>query len=261
MNTHIIPKSEPLVYNGVPITANAEMLSLTDMWIAGGRDDAKRPANWARKEGADFISHMHDVLNVPVGHIIKAERGKGGSTFAHWQIGLAYAKYLSPEFHMWCNQVVRERMEGKSVAVASLPPEILEMIRRDDGISRMLAHKVTGIEGVVQSLAATVAAIASVVQPGQPVLIRSGKTAGQILKSSGFVGMKGLSVWFGNRLEAFGCRMPGNACSEMGLTKARLFDPDKAEMYLDNGGRIAIDQKIAERRGQKKLRLIKGEDA
>lgn len=29
-------------------------------------------------------------------HIYKAQRGKGGGTYAHWQIALAYAKYLSP---------------------------------------------------------------------------------------------------------------------------------------------------------------------
>jgi hypothetical protein len=33
---------------------------------------------------------------------------------------LAYAKYLSPEFHMWCNTVVRDRMEGRLVATEEL---------------------------------------------------------------------------------------------------------------------------------------------
>lgn len=102
-----------LTYNGVAIRERDEMLSLTDMWKAAGGDDARRPANWARKEGADFIAHMEAVLNVPPGHIIRTERGRTGSTFAHWQIGLAYAKYLNPEFHMWCNTVVRGHMQGK----------------------------------------------------------------------------------------------------------------------------------------------------
>jgi hypothetical protein len=53
--------------------------------------------------------------NLSEAQVIAAKRGKGGGTFAHWQIGLAYAKYLSPEFHMWCNEVVRERMEARSV--------------------------------------------------------------------------------------------------------------------------------------------------
>ncbi len=87
------------------------MLSLTDMWEAAGSDPSKRPADWARKEGAEFIAHMEAVLNMPVGHIIRAQRGRNGGTWAHWQIGLAYAKYLSPEFHMWCNEVVRAHIQ------------------------------------------------------------------------------------------------------------------------------------------------------
>lgn len=148
-----------LNYQGHIIADKGEMLSLTDMWKAAGGDDAKRPANWARKDGADFIVHMHSVLNVPQGHIIKAERGKGGATFAHWQIGLAYAKYLSPEFHMWCNEVVRERMEGKSVSIATLSPEIIEMICRDDGISRQMNGKVTKLEKQIDGLLSQVNAL------------------------------------------------------------------------------------------------------
>ena len=34
------------------------------------------------------------------------KRGKGGAALAHWQVGMAYAKYLNHDFHMWCNEVV-----------------------------------------------------------------------------------------------------------------------------------------------------------
>lgn len=139
-----------LVYNGEVIRDRGEMVSLTDMWKAAGADDAKRPANWARKEGADFIAHIGLVLNVPEGHIIRGTRGRNGATFAHWQIALAYAKYLSPEFHMWCNVVVRERMDGS--ARSSLPANVAEQIERSFGIARMLAHKVAGLEQTIESL-------------------------------------------------------------------------------------------------------------
>ena len=39
------------------------------------------------------------------------------NTWANWQIGLVYAKYLSPPFHAWGNEVIRARMEGKLVPV------------------------------------------------------------------------------------------------------------------------------------------------
>lgn len=86
-----------------------EMLSLTDMWKAHGGDLARQPSNWlASAEAKNFI----EVLN-PGNSGIITKRGKNGGTYAHWQIAMAYAKYLSPEFHMWCNEVVRERMEGR----------------------------------------------------------------------------------------------------------------------------------------------------
>lgn len=48
---------------------------------------------------------MAATLNVPKRDIYQAGRGRGGGTFAHWQIALAYAKYLSPRLHMQVNEV------------------------------------------------------------------------------------------------------------------------------------------------------------
>nr|WP_274704718.1 KilA-N domain-containing protein [Aquabacter cavernae] len=54
------------------------------------------------------MDHVAISHNLTVGQVMTTKRGKGGGTYAHWQIGLAYAKYLSPEFHMWRNTAVRE---------------------------------------------------------------------------------------------------------------------------------------------------------
>lgn len=90
-----------------------EMLSLTDMWKAAGAPDGHAPSDWLDLVTTkEFIGCVEASLNAGNPGII-AKRGKGGGTFAHWQIGLAYAPYLSPEFHMWCNEVVRERMEAR----------------------------------------------------------------------------------------------------------------------------------------------------
>lgn len=254
--------TSPLVYRGEIIADRGDMLCLTDMWRAAGAMDAKRPANWIRKEGKEFISAASELLNVPHGHIQTKRGGRGegqGATFAHWQIGLAYAKYLSPEFHMWCNEVVRERMEGHK-SVATLAPDVMELIRRDDGISRMLAHKVTGMETTIQTLASAVAAIASVIQPPGTGIYVTGKTAGEIWRTAGFPRIR-VTSWFSNRLCEMGCQIDGNRRSPVGLDRAKLFDPDKAEAWLKNGGRALVDAYIAERRGQSKLRLVGGKAA
>lgn len=40
--------------------------------------------------------------------LIRAKPGSGGGTFAHPVIGLAYAEFLSPDFHIWCNERLLE---------------------------------------------------------------------------------------------------------------------------------------------------------
>lgn len=247
----------PLVYNGEVIAERGEMLSLTGMWRAADSPTHREPWNWTRKEGAAFVAAVAIAHNLPDSQVLTKKRGKGGETFAHWQIGLAYAKYLSPEFHMWCNEVVRERMAGVSKSVATLPPDVMELIRRDDGISRMLAHKVTGMEATIQTLASAVAAIASVIQPPGTGIYVTGKTAGEIWRSAGFPRIR-VTSWFSNRLCEMGCQIDGNRRSPVGLDRAKLFDPDKAEAWLKNGGRALVDAYIAERRGQTKLRLVAG---
>jgi len=151
----------PLVYNGEVITQRDQMISLTDMWKAQGADPARQPANWlASTDAKNFI----EVLN-PGNSGVMAKSGKNGGTYANWQIALAYAKYLSPEFHIWCNTVVRERMEGKSASTAVLSSDVMEMIRRDDGIAKMLAHKVTEQGRAISTLVENMATLMAIVQP------------------------------------------------------------------------------------------------
>ncbi|MEQ9347734.1 MAG: phage antirepressor KilAC domain-containing protein [Thalassospira sp.] len=105
-----------LDYNGSVIRIDAEKLNLTDMWRAAGSDPSRKPAEWLRSADAQkFCSFLAESLNVEISHLLEIGKGRTGATVAHWQIGLAYAKYLSPEFHMWCNTVVRDRMENKPV--------------------------------------------------------------------------------------------------------------------------------------------------
>lgn len=86
-------------------------VSLNDLWVIAGSQQNKDPRQWKRKEGAEFIKFSSEFLNVPEKHIIKSQRGAGGGTYAHKQIALAYAKYLSHELHHTVNQVFFERIE------------------------------------------------------------------------------------------------------------------------------------------------------
>lgn len=84
--------------------------------------------------------------------------------------------------------------------------------------------------------------------------LTTGRTPGELLREFGFAPVKGLAKWFGNRMERAGCGIGGRTGHN--TSRARAFDRDKARAWLGNGGRLLVEQKIAERRGQGKLHLV-----
>jgi hypothetical protein len=97
-------------YNGVAIAIEGkEKISLTDLWKASGNVETQHPKFWlGQDESNRFISTVANSLKVTRDYLLKVKRGKGGGTWAHWQIALAYAKYLSPELHMQVNEAFKK---------------------------------------------------------------------------------------------------------------------------------------------------------
>ena len=106
-----------LAYNNCTIKERGEMLSLTDMWRAAEGTDSQRPSKWLTIDATkQFVEYLSTTVPVADSELIQAlNEGGEWNTWAHWQIGLAYAKYLSPSFHAWCNSVVRDRMLGRTM--------------------------------------------------------------------------------------------------------------------------------------------------
>lgn len=126
---------QPLKYNGTTIGARGDgMYCLTDMWKSVGAHANKDPRQWSRFGGKDFIASTAESLNVGKSHIYKAGRGKGGRTFAHWQIALAYAKYLDHNFHRHVNEIFARFVDADPFMAVSIigrteDPEKLDYIR------------------------------------------------------------------------------------------------------------------------------------
>ena len=126
-----------LSYQGTPIRLRGAMLNLTDMWRAAGRPKDQRPADWlALEETTRFRAYAGDhwtevadpvaanagqagIWNIDTDGFVAAVRGNQGGTWAHWQFALSYARYLSPEFHLWCNTVVRDAMQWRAGPLAA----------------------------------------------------------------------------------------------------------------------------------------------
>lgn len=135
---------QPLTLGGTPLRTNpAGLVSLNDLHAAakaaGQADGKSDPREWQRKDGAQFIEFVATQLNVARGHIYAATRGKGGGTWAHWQIALAYAKYLSPALHMQVNDVYARFKAGDvklaaDIAERASPEKAEWLARRTAGI-------------------------------------------------------------------------------------------------------------------------------
>ena len=83
---------------------------------------------------------MDTNLNVTRCAIYKTKRGKGGGTFAHWKIALAYAQYLSHELHERILETYA-RVESGDVTLAA---EIAEK-QQDPKKTAWLAQRVKSI--------------------------------------------------------------------------------------------------------------------
>lgn len=133
-----------LNYQGFTIHLNQEgkLVNLTDMWNAAGSNPSKKPVEWLRLSGTaelllTFCKSQSDSLlqNKPVpgqkGYVQKnrqwANQVKNlaiqlgliatklgysvGGTYAIPNLAIAYAEYLSPEFHAWALTAIKERIE------------------------------------------------------------------------------------------------------------------------------------------------------
>lgn len=150
-----------LIIGGNAIKANeSNLVSLNDIYTAAeneGFAEGKRdPRRWKDEAGKEFIEVLTGALNVRSADIWKSTRGKGGGTFAHWQIALAYAKYLSPKLHMQVNEVYARAKSGDvtladEIADKATPEQQEWLARRVAGksvrnrfTSTLSAHGVSG---------------------------------------------------------------------------------------------------------------------
>lgn len=153
--------STSITIGGTPLKTNpAGLVSLTDLYkaaqAAGWADGKLDPKEWgraprAKKSGSsgrmsvsggpghDFIRFVAEQSNADAARIYATKRGQGGGTYAHWQIALAYAKYLSPELHMQVNEVYA-RVKSGDVTIAA---EIAERAKPAD--AEWLARRTAGV--------------------------------------------------------------------------------------------------------------------
>ena len=133
------------IFDGATVRVDADnLVCITDIYkiaVERGLDGGKRnPSDWSLEAGSSFIDSLAENLNTRKTGIYKTKRGKGGGTYAHWQIALAYAKYLSHELHMRVNETYMRAQSGD----VTLAAEITEK-QQDPKKTAWLAQRVKSI--------------------------------------------------------------------------------------------------------------------
>jgi hypothetical protein len=106
----MVYKKFNLNYSGQNIKVKNDLICLTDFWKAVGRPKNKSAPQWLRlPKTINFIIRLESKI----GHSqALVERFDDSETFAHWQLALAYAKYLSADLEMHISEIYMRYQAG-----------------------------------------------------------------------------------------------------------------------------------------------------
>ncbi len=106
----MVHKKFDLNYRGQKIKVKNDLLCLTDFWKAVGRPKNKSAPQWLRlPQTINFMIKLESKIGHPQALVEKCDKSE---TFAHWQLGLAYAKYLSADLEMHMSEVYMRYQAG-----------------------------------------------------------------------------------------------------------------------------------------------------
>lgn len=117
-------------YNGSPISFNTgevTMVNATEM----AKPFKKLAADWTRQKSAkEFIASLSAVRGIPITDLVKVlQGGNVQGTWMHEDVALEFARWLSPEFAIWCNDRIKELMRFGLTAT----PHTIESVLADPG--------------------------------------------------------------------------------------------------------------------------------
>lgn len=154
-----------LRYEGAEIAFEMDrsQVSLTDLWIAAGRPENKRPDDWLnQKQTLELIAQLSIAK---LDGNCTARQGAHGGTWAAREIALAYAMYLNPALHLAVLQFVIGRADefarsGAPDQALALMQQLIQqqnavlsavgLLPRIDQNTRTTAATLSGIETIIK---------------------------------------------------------------------------------------------------------------
>lgn len=118
-------------YNGSPISFNmgkVTMVNATEM----AKPFGKLAKDWLKTAQAqEFINVLSDRRKILSADLVQVSKGGSGvqGTWMHEDVALEFARWLSPEFAIWCNDRIKELMRYGMTAT----PQTIESVLADPG--------------------------------------------------------------------------------------------------------------------------------
>lgn len=117
-----------LIFNNNSIRTNGNLVCLTDM---AKPFEGKRLVDWTRLDSTEaYLSALSVEVGIPTSSILVVSHGK--PTFGTPEVAIAFAQWLSPEFHVWCIRHLRTLMETGSTQLKPVKPKSLNDILLDE---------------------------------------------------------------------------------------------------------------------------------
>lgn len=132
-------KNKVFDYNGSPVTfqiGQATMVNATEM----AKPFGKRPVDWLNNQYTKgFLIDLAEVRNLTSADLVRVIKGgndkNAQGTWFHEDVALEFARWLSPQFAIWCNDRIKELMK---YGVTATPQTIDSVLADPDNAIRLL---------------------------------------------------------------------------------------------------------------------------
>jgi phage antirepressor YoqD-like protein len=119
-------------YNGNPVTfrtGDATMVNATQMAKPFG--DSKRAKNWLiLNQTSEFLEVLSKGRNLPLDDLVQVTKGgTNPGSWMHEDVAIEFARWLSPQFAIWCNDRIKELIKYGITAT----PQTIDNILADPG--------------------------------------------------------------------------------------------------------------------------------
>lgn len=115
-------------YNNYPVTFNtgkSTMINATEM----AKPFGKLAKDWlSNKSTKKFLSTLSAVRTIPLTGLVEIKQGGNGEqgTWMHEDVAMEFARWLSPEFAIWCNDRIKELLLNGKVELNQSPSYTIE---------------------------------------------------------------------------------------------------------------------------------------